>query len=172
MVHNERQKAQTKGTSRYANGGDECGGGGDVDVLHVEVLADLGAEGDDAREDGCAGAQPLRGAGADGVYGDGGDDAVLPFQPRLFPDADVGAGLVALLRLVKSLLLPGLPRVGDDGGDESGAGARADAGVNASAHGGDSADAARKTDDPGPYHRGSDVHLWHCFVSVGSYLLL
>lgn len=159
-------------TSLYANGDDECGDGGGVDVLHVEVLADLGAEGEDAREDGCVGAQPLRSAGADEVYGDDDGDAVLPYQLRLFPDADVGVGLAALLHLVKSFLLLGLPRVDDDGGDEPGAGAGAGAGASANGHGGDSADAARKAGDLGPCHHGSRVHLWHCFVSVGSYLFL
>lgn len=140
-----------------------------MDALHAEVLVNLGAEGDDARGDGYVSAQPWNGAGVDGVYGDGGGGFVTLYQLRLlFPDVDGGGGLAALLRLAKSLLLSDLLSVDDGGGDELGAGAGASAG----GHGGDNVDVARKTGDPDPCLRGPQVHLWHCLVSVGSYLFL
>lgn len=142
-----------------------------MDALHAEVLVNLSAGGDDAREDGYVSAQPWNGAGVDGVYGDGGGGAVILYQSRLlFPDVDGGAGLAALMHLSKSLLLSDLLRVDDGGGDELGADARA--GASAGGHGGDSADAARKTGDPDPCLRGPQVHLWRCSVSVGSYFFL
>lgn len=166
MVHNEKQKARTEATSRYANGGGECDDGG-ADVLHAEVLVNLSAEGDDARGDGYVSAQPSDGAGVDGVYGDGGGGAVKLYQPRLlFPDVDGGVGLAAWLCQAKSHLLSDLQRVEHGDGDALGVGAGASAG----GQGDDSADAVRKTGDPDPCLRGPQAHLWHRSVSVGSYL--